>query len=178
MHTVLLTWNPGPLDEHEWTPEEWEDAMVVPYLQGRTVTTRWSVGRHVNDIEPGDTAFMLRQGDWGRGIVARGIIRSHPKAGPHWGKACASTNYVDVEWQEAVPTSLAIDVEELEMLIPEFAWGQVYGSGRQAGAMVGKKLSFAWDKYVRSDYVRARSELYTSDVWRNVARIETAALAR
>jgi hypothetical protein len=144
MHFLLLTWNPGPLDDHVFTPEQWNDRLVAPYLRGETVTTSWGVGRHVNDIEPGDVAFMYRQGQWGRGIVARGILLSRPWAAPNQARAGRVTNHVDVEWQEAV------EVDELEALAPEFGWRQVYSSGRQLPAATGEKLSREWQEHLRA----------------------------
>jgi hypothetical protein len=150
VHHLLLTWNPGPLDEHVFTPEAWHDALVAPYLRGETVTTSWGVGRHVNNIEPGDVAFLYRQGRWGRGIVARGIIRSHPWAAPHWARPGGTTNHVDVEWQESVPVEVSLDLADLETLAPEFAWRQVYSSGRQLPAATAAKVSRDWKEHVRA----------------------------
>lgn len=176
MNTVLLTWNPGPHDDLIYTQEEWLDTMVVPYLDGNTVNGSWSVANHVNSIEPGDTAFLFRQGECGRGIVARGTIQSYPWEGLHWDPVKAgagkTTNYVDVEWLEGVPVDLAIEVEELEMLIPDFAWRKVYSSGRVMPGRQGKRVSRAWPQYVNSDYVQAYAKLYVSDVWRNVLEFE------
>ena len=149
MHFLLLTWNPGPLNNHVFTPERWIDALVAPYLRGETVTTSWGVGRHVNNIDPGDVAFLYRQGQWGRGIVARGLLLSHPWAAPNQARGGRVTNHVDVEWREAVPTDLAIDVDELESLAPEFGWRQVYSSGRQLPVATGERLSREWQAHVR-----------------------------
>jgi hypothetical protein len=154
VHTVLLTWNPGPLDDHVWTREQWDDAMVVPHLEGLTVETTWGVGRHVNNIEPGDSAFMLRQGGRGRGIVARGVIRSRPWQAPHWQKAGETTNLVDVEWHESVPVGHAIDPDELDELVPGFGWRTVYSSGRQVPSSVSPRLEELW-KELWDEHVRA-----------------------
>lgn len=172
MHFVLLTWNPGPTDDHAWSSQQWNDEMVAPHLSGNTVRTTWSVGRHVNNIEPGDTAFMYRQGSLERGVVARGIIRSHPWEGPHWEDEKKVTHYVDVEWQECVPVDELMDLDFLEDLLPGFAWRQVYASGRQLPATAGRKLDLAWDKYVNTEYTRAVCALKTSDVWRNYLAAE------
>ena len=152
MHAVLLTWNPGPDNSFVWSPQQWEAAMVEPTQQGRTVATTWGVGNHVNGIGPGDEAYLYRQGSWGRGIVARGVIRSAPWAAPHWDEQKARqglvTHCVDVEWQDAVPVDVAVDVDQLEALIPEFGWRKVYSSGRRAPAMVTAKLRQAWEMHV------------------------------
>ncbi len=150
MHFVLLTWNPGPLNERVFTPEAWDARVVAPYLRGETVTTSWGVGRHVNNIEPGDVAFLYRQGQWGRGVVARGIIRSHPWAAPNQARGGRVTNHVDVEWRESVPTGAALELGDLEAVAPEFGWRQVYASGRQLPAATGAKVSREWEEHLAS----------------------------
>jgi hypothetical protein len=150
MHFVLLTWNPGPRNEHVFTPEEWDAAVVAPNSRGDAVEMTWGVGRHVNNIEPGDTAFMYRQGAWGRGIVARGTIRTHPWAGPDQRQPGGTRNHVDLEWQESVPTDMAMDLGDLEALAPEFGWRQVYASGRQLPVATGAKVSREWKEHVQA----------------------------
>jgi hypothetical protein len=150
MHFVLLTWNPGPLNERVFTPEEWDARVVAPYLRGETVEMTWGVGRHVNNIEPGDTAFMYRQGAWGRGIVARGTIRTRPWTGPNGRTGAGTTNHVDVEWRESVPTGAALELGDLEAVAPEFGWRQVYASGRQLPAATGAKVSREWEEHLAS----------------------------
>lgn len=178
MNTVLLTWNPGPSDEHIFSNDEWLDEMVLPSQNGELVDGTWSVANHVNNIEPGDAAFMYRQGEFGRGIVARGVIRSYPWEGKHWdtvNKPNETTNYVNVEWHEAVPVEVAIDVDALEMLIPDFKWRHVYSSGRVVPERQGARLSVAWSRYVVNDCIQARTALYSSDEWRNLLAVEATA---
>jgi hypothetical protein len=151
MSFVLLTWNPGPDDDHVWSPDEWLAVMVAPHLAGRVVETTWGVGRHRNNIGLGDTAFLYRQGQHGRGIVARGVIQTSPESGVRPGRARGRiTNFVHVSWQESVPIDLAIEVDELEALGPEFPWRQVYSSGRQLPPEVGRRLTAAWADHVSS----------------------------
>ena len=54
MRHILLTWNPGPHDDEQWSPEQWEIEMVDGTSEGRTYDGRWSVGNRVQGIEPGD----------------------------------------------------------------------------------------------------------------------------
>lgn len=151
MHAVLLTWNPGPDNTHVWSPEAWEAAIVRPTQHGQAVATTWGVGNHVHHIGPGDEAYLYRQGSWGRGIVARGVIRSRPWAAPHWDEAKARqgvvTHCVDVEWQDAVPVEAAIGVHQLEALVPEFGWRKVYSSGRRTPAGVTAGLRQVWEMH-------------------------------
>jgi hypothetical protein len=152
VHAVLLTWNPGRDDDYVWSPQEWDDAVVAPCHAGRAVRTTWGVAHHVNGIDPGDAAFLYRQGPHGRGIVARGVIRSKPWPAPHWDETRArrgvSTRVVDVELVEAVPLDLAIEVDELEALMPDFPWRKVYSSGRRTPASVTERLIGLWEMHV------------------------------
>lgn len=155
VRAVLLTWNPGPDNAYVWSPEDWDDVVVTPCQGGRTVATTWGVGRHVNGIEPGQDAFLYRQGAHGRGIVARGVIRSEPWPAPHWDeerwRRGATTRIVDVELQEAVALDLAIEVSELEALMPEFAWRKVYSSGRRIPTSVTERLTRLWEMHIDED---------------------------
>jgi hypothetical protein len=149
VHAVLLTWNPGPDDDYVWTPAAWDDSVVAPCSHGRPVATTWGVAHHFNGIEPGVDAFLYRQGLHGRGIIARGTIRSHPAPAPHWdpthARRGASTKIVDIELQEAVPVEDALGVDQLEALIPEFAWRKVYSSGRLVAAPAAERLRRLWE---------------------------------
>jgi hypothetical protein len=155
VHAVLLTWNPGRGNDYVWGPAAWEREVVVPCQEGQTVATTWGVGNHVHGIGPGDDAFLYRQGPHGRGIVARGVIRSAPWSAPHWDafrwRRGATTKVVDVELQEAVPLDLAIGVDELEALMPEFAWRKVYSSGRRTPPSVTERLKQLWDMHLAED---------------------------
>lgn len=176
MNAVLLTWNPGIYDDLIFTFSEWLDEMVVPHVNGDIVDGSWSVGRHVNNIGPGDVAYLFRQGECGRGIVARGIIQSTPASGRHWDPVRAAagktTNYVDVKWTAVVPTDVALELEDLEQSVPEFAWDKVYSSGRVMPQEDGDLLAKEWSTHIDDDYVQAYTKLYASDEWRRVYDLE------
>jgi len=149
VHAVLLTWNPGRDNDYVWTPPAWESSVVAPCSDGRPITTTWGVAHHFNGIEPGVDAFLYRQGAHGRGIVARGTIRSHPGPAPHWdpirARRGATTKIVDVELHEAVPVEHALGVDRLEAVVPDFAWRKVYSSGRLVAASAAERLRRLWE---------------------------------
>ena len=149
MHAVLLTWNPGRTNDYVWSPGTWERTVVTPCREGQTYETTWGVAQHVNDIGPGVDAFLYRQGAWGRGIIARGTIRSFPAPAPHWDETRArrgvTTKIVDVELHDALPVEDALEVVQLEAIVPEFAWRKVYSSGRVLSSPVAAKLRRAWE---------------------------------
>lgn len=132
MRYVLLTWNPGPYDDEQYTPEEWLEQMVIPLQAGlQPEGDRWSIGTNWNAIEEGDLVCMLRQGVHGRGIVATGVITRAAFTAPHWNPdKTGDAHYVNVAWHRAMDLNEMITLEELEREAPSFDWGKVYSSGR------------------------------------------------
>lgn len=130
MRHILLTWNPGPHNLEQWSPEQWEAEMVEGTSESRTYGGRWSVGNRVQGVEPGDRAFLLRQGTHGRGIVAIAEITSPPYTDRSWRDGDETAQYVDVTWLEAVPLEERLDIQELKTEVPVFKWDSVYISGR------------------------------------------------
>ena len=138
-HPVLLTWNPGPQDDRRFTPLQWHAAMVTPHRRGEPTTTSWGVGRHVNGFVAGQPAYLYRQGDRGRGLVARGVLLGGTRPDPE-----RTRNLVDVEWHDSVPTDHLLEVADLEAVAPTFAWRQVWSSGRHLPPDVGAQVARAW----------------------------------
>lgn len=143
MRHILLTWNPGPDNHEQWSPEEWSVDMVDGTAEGHTRNGRWSVGNRVQGIEPGDRAYLFRQGVNGRGVVAVGDITSEPFADESWREVGGTAQYVYVTWLEAVPIEERIDIRELKASIPEFNWDSVYSSGREV-TQHGSALEEMW----------------------------------
>lgn len=105
--------------------------MVQRTRDGEAHQSNWSVGQRVKGIEDGDRIFLLRQGEHGRGIVARGQVASEIYYDDGWREGDArEAGYVDVVWLEALPIADRIDLTELVQTIPEYGWKTVYGSGR------------------------------------------------
>jgi len=140
---ILLTWNPGPDNDEQWSPEEWQLEMVEGTSEGRTYDGRWSVGNRVQGIDDGDRAYLLRQGTHGRGVVAVGEITRGPFTDASWREDGRTAQYVDVTWSEAVSLDQRVDIEDLKAAIPEFEWGKVYSSGREITEH-GSELEELW----------------------------------
>lgn len=132
MRYVLLTWNPGPDDDEQYTPEQWLDEMVLPLQEGRPPEgDRWSIGTNWKTIEAGDRACMFRQGVHGRGIVATGVITRGAFPDSHWNPdKTGDAWYVNVAWDRAFDLNRMITIDELAREVPAFAWNKVYSSGR------------------------------------------------
>src|ERR1035437_8487805 len=104
MRYVLLTWNPGPYDEDQYTPEQWLDGIVIPLQSGEQPEgDRWSIGTNWKSIAVGDAVCMLRQGSHGRGIVALGSITEAPYVDAHWNtEKGGEGHHVHVQWDPAI----------------------------------------------------------------------------
>jgi hypothetical protein len=132
MRYILLTWNPGPDNEDQYTPEQWLEEMVIPLRAGEQPEgDRWSIGTNWKVIGERDPVCILRQGVHGRGIVATGAITRAPFTAPHWKETkTGDAHYVNVVWYRAMDLNQMITLEELEREVPGFAWNKVYSSGR------------------------------------------------
>jgi hypothetical protein len=84
----------------------------------------------VQGIEPGDRAYLLRQGTHGRGLVAIGDVTSEPFTDDSWRNDGGTAQYVYVIWLEAVPLEQRVDIHDLMAAIPAFKWDNIYSSGR------------------------------------------------
>lgn len=148
MGLVLLTWNPGPDDDHVYDPAAWVRDVVAPCRAGSPVASTWGVGRHRHGIGPGDAAVLHRQGAHGRGLVARGEVTSPVLTGERTRTPGRITNYVELVWHEAVPVDLRLDVADLELAVPDVGWRHVYSSGRTLAPDLGAALLAEWDAHL------------------------------
>lgn len=143
MRYVLLSWNPGPDNDQEYTPEEWLDQMVIPLQEGRVPEgDRWSLGTNWKTIAVGDQVCQFRQGAHGRGIVATGVVTKNPFKAKHWqSDRSGEAWFVNVAWNRALDLNRMITVDELTRAVPEFAWNHVYGSGRIVDGSAAERLA-------------------------------------
>jgi hypothetical protein len=143
MRYVLLTWNPGPDDDEQYTPKQWLDEMVLPLQEGRPPDgDRWSIGTNWKIIEAGDMVCMFRQGVHGRGIVATGVITRGAFRASHWNpNKTGDAWYVNVAWNRALELNQMITIDELAREVPGFAWNKVYSSGRIVGGTPAEHLA-------------------------------------
>lgn len=143
MRHILLTWNPGPTDDAQWSRTEFYEEMVVGTANGDTLGGRWSVGNRKRGIDVGDKAYLLRQGSHGRGIVASGVVLTTPYEDAHWSEPDKTAQYVDVTWEAAVPVDAALTIEQLSVAT-DFNWNEVYASGREVTGPDGPALLKTW----------------------------------
>ena len=77
MTAIILGWNPDRWNRWNYPAAVERVAATGLHLE------RWSVGRHRN-IAAGTDAWLLLQGDRGRGLIGHGVVLSEqPEPGPH-----------------------------------------------------------------------------------------------
>lgn len=150
---LLLTWNPGPDDDRVYDGARWSAEVVAPCAAGEVVASTWGVGRHRHGIGPDQPAVLHRQGVHGRGIVARGVITSGVLTGERDRTPGRVTNYVELQWHEAVPVDLRLDLDDLQPLTPDFAWRHVYSSGRRLPPSTAEVVVAEWQAHLREPVV-------------------------
>lgn len=85
----LLTWNPGRFSRASF----WEKLAAVE--RGEAAYLRWSCG-NTTTVPAGARAFLLRQGEAPRGIVASGWTTHPSHQAPHWDDAQRAAG--DLAW--------------------------------------------------------------------------------
>lgn len=141
----LLTYNPD-----RWTWDEAEVATAVAVTRsGRSYKGDWATGIRSSGIEPGDRAFLLRQGREPRGIVAAGTFRSRIGTGPHFDTARAGeATYALVNWDTVLEPAEILPVSVLQDAIPEHNWTPL-GGGTSLPPAVLDRLEAVWSDHVR-----------------------------
>lgn len=153
----LLTYNP---DQRRLEPdlvEDWVEATAA----GHPVEGRWATGPRVQGIEPGDRAFLLRQGPEPRGIIASGVFLTGVFQQPHWRHdASGYANYADVDWDTVIDIDDPLPLEELTRRWPEQHWTP-QSSGTQVKQGVVDPLEQFWGEHIadllRTTAPRARA---------------------
>ena len=97
---VLLTWNP---QRWQWTDR---DDVASSVSAGEPIQRRWSCG-NTNALPIGTRAFVLRQGEEPRGIVASGWTVAVPFEEPHWDAELAAkgetAHYIRLAFDAVLP---------------------------------------------------------------------------
>ncbi len=144
MAVFLLTYNPLKFD---WVDRDTElRSFARAGEAGRVVNASWSVARK-HGIGPGDEVYLLRQEFKPRGIIASGIVTSVPNPDAHWKIPGKLANYVDVDWNRAVPFTDPLRLGDLRRVSPQQHW-----EPQQSGIEL------------RSEYVAAVADLWGAHV--------------
>ncbi|BCW66092.1 hypothetical protein NicSoilB4_08550 [Arthrobacter sp. NicSoilB4] len=123
MTAIILGWNPDRWNRWNYPAAVERVASTGLHLE------RWSVGRHRN-IAAGTDAWLLLQGDRGRGLIGHGVVLSeHPEPGPHYAEPAKTAMYVQVGFDSLLPLGDQIASAILKEAVPGVPWGSVFGSG-------------------------------------------------
>jgi hypothetical protein len=176
--TLLLTWNPGPGNDEQWSPDQWYREMVEPSSAGTEVDNDWSIWLNRNTVTPGDQVYLLRQGAHGRGLVAAGWVTSEVFEAANWRESDSErpAYYIYVTWRTCLPLEERITVEELEEAVPEFPWSAVFASGRRLDDSVADKVHRLWAERVGGEPTSTQQSLTGFGDPENNARVEAAAI--
>jgi hypothetical protein len=141
-NTVLLTSNPLLWD--------WGDAhldAVDRTASGEQVEDRWSAGSRKTGLRHGDRAFLLRQGEDPRGVIASGRVTGAIYQDDHWDGSARDANYVDVEWDLVLSPEDVLLRADLETAIPAQEWSP-QGSGTLVRGENATMLEQVWAEHV------------------------------
>jgi 5-methylcytosine-specific restriction protein A len=144
---VLFTWNPENwlISDRQWERE------IKQIQDCGFLYSQWSCGRS-KFIQPGDDAFLLRQGQDRRGIIARGTVTSELFEAPTWNNEKGldvTSNYVDITWTTQLKIDQRLPIEVLQKELPDVHWSP-QGSGTQIPENAHEKFLYLWQKTVLS----------------------------
>jgi len=125
---LIVTWNP---DKGQWAKRGGYQDAIEQTARGETVVEDWSTGVRNQGVFRGDRAFLLQQGDHGRGIIASGTVFGEIRQIPHWdpeNHPGELANTVDIEWECVLPVEDILPKEELNRQLPRIYWSPP-GSG-------------------------------------------------
>lgn len=90
MNTFLFSWNPT-----KWNWKTLEEDINTLKNTGY-FTERWSVASH-RKIKIGDRGFLIKLGEFPKGIIASGYVSSIPFQAPHWDNSGRTIYYVNID---------------------------------------------------------------------------------
>lgn len=134
-----------------WNPDRWNEWNYVEVL-GRVAATGlhlepWSVGRHRN-IAAGTDAWLLRQGDRGRGLIGHGVVVSkQPEPGVHYAEPAKTAMYVYVAFDALLPLGDQIAPAILKEAVPGVPWGSIFGSGLAVDPSEESNIRALWGNF-------------------------------
>jgi hypothetical protein len=145
---LIVTWNP---DKGEWAkvPGGYHYA-IEQTARGETVMEDWSTGVRTHGVFRGDRAFLLQQGNKGRGIIASGTALGEIYQIPHWdpeNHPGELANTVDINWECVLPVEDILPKEELNRQLPAIYWSPP-GSGVLIKDELADQLEELWSNHL------------------------------
>ena len=137
--TYIFTWNPRTTAISNY------NRKAGATKAGGVVRDDWSTG-NTKSIESGSRFFLLRQVE-DRGIVGAGITTSSVWLGRNWKNHRKRANYVDIAFDQLLPTDDLLSVEDLKTQV-DFDWDHLYASGVEVKGNAVKQLERLWARHL------------------------------
>ena len=139
MSTYLLTWNPEPGEERDFS-------TVARKLEKkrRPIRTNWSTGKRKR-MFPAEPVFLLWQGREPRGIFGCGRVAGIPMEGAHWKRSGERAIYVDILIEDLVDPNSGplLGIRELKRRLPNVNW-EPRASGQRLPPNAAAKVTQLW----------------------------------
>jgi hypothetical protein len=142
-----MTWNP---DKGQWAKRGGYQDAIERTARGEIAKEDWSTGVRTTGVSPGDRAFLLQQGNQGRGIIASGKVTGEIRQIPHWDPVNHPreiANTVDIEWECVLPVEDILPTDELKQKLPEIHWSP-QGSGVLIPDELVDQLEEMWSNHL------------------------------
>lgn len=145
MSAIVLTWNP-----RRWSFDENERADQKEQTEsGRLTAQEWSVGRR-RTVPERQRAFLLRQGDEPRGIVASGWTGPMVPVSDAVTDGDATARYVEVSWDYVVDEDEPLPTTMLIEQVPGVSWNSLRQSGTEIPESAVAALEPLWLSHVQT----------------------------
>jgi hypothetical protein len=144
---LIVTWNP---DKGQWAKRGKYQEAIERTARGETVEEDWSTGVTKQGVFRGERAFLLQQGDQGRGIIASGTVLGEIYQISHWDQENHPgeiANTVDIEWDCVLPVEDILPKEELQRQLPAIYWSP-QGSGVLIKDESADQLEELWSNHL------------------------------
>jgi hypothetical protein len=144
---LIGTWNP---DKGQWLKVGYREA-IERTARGETVLEDWSTGVRTQGVFRGYRAFLLQQGNQGRGIIASGTVRGEIRQIPHWDPVNHPgeiANTVDIDWECVLPVEDILPKEELNRQLATKHHFSLQGSGLLIEGQLADQLEELWSNHL------------------------------
>lgn len=143
MSGVILGWNPDKWNS--WNPDY--DSVVSMTESGLSVIEDWGIG-NTKRVPIGSDAWLLRQGEHGRGLIGHGTTRSLPLPGPSAVDPSREVMQVVVEFDLLLPVAERVLPDRLTSEVPGIAWTHLQKNGTLVGGDSETQLRSLWERAV------------------------------
>lgn len=140
MPAFVVLWNPA---NWEWPADDLAEAIAATG-RGRTHRGRWSTGSRHHGIEPGDRAYLLRQGHSNRGLVGVGRFVSEIEWGQHWDGSGRDAPFADIDFERVLAPADVLTIGTLAAGAHGTPWNSLRGGGVEVPADAAAEVEQLW----------------------------------